>query len=119
MASKARIQRYRRLNGKYLRDAELLLQKGDYSQASEKFWSAAAGIAKAVAGTKGIKARTHGDLWEFVIKLDKEHPDLGLAHDFYDANHLHSNFYEDELRPEAVLMGAQAVRAFVKKMERL
>jgi len=117
--AKAEVKHYRRLNGKYLKDAEALLKKGDYSQASEKFRGVAAEITKAVAAKRGVKAKTHGDLWDFIISMDKEHPKLGLIHDFYDANHLYSNFYEDDLKPEAVLVGAESVRAFIRKMEQL
>ena len=99
-------------------EAEALLKKADYSQASEKFWGAAAEIVKAVAEKMTRKTKTHGDLWDFVIELDKDHPELGLMHDFYDASHLHSNFYEDDLRPEAVQVGAQSVRSLVRKMQR-
>lgn len=35
-----------RLNGKFMREAEELLAKGDYVQASEKLWGAAAEISK-------------------------------------------------------------------------
>jgi hypothetical protein len=45
----ARAQEYLRLNDKYLKEAEALLEEGDYVQASEKFWGVAAGIVKAVA----------------------------------------------------------------------
>jgi hypothetical protein len=33
-----KLERYLGLNGKYLKEAESLLSKGDYAQASEKFW---------------------------------------------------------------------------------
>ena len=42
-------QNYLDLNHKYLDEAESLIQKGDYVQASEKFWGAAAEMVKAVA----------------------------------------------------------------------
>lgn len=117
MAQRTRVQRYIRLNGKYLREAEVLLQKGDYAQASEKLWGAAAEITKAVAEKRGRKTRTHSDLWEIVEELHAESPELTLLEDFYAASHLHSNFYEDELRPSAVDVGAEAVRRFCKNVE--
>jgi len=113
------IMTYERLNEKYLRDGEDLFSKGDYSQASEKFWGAAAEIPKAFATKRGRKTRTHDDLWKFVIELDKQNPELDLIRDFYDANHLHSNFYEDELLPEAIQVGANAVRDYVNKIKQL
>jgi hypothetical protein len=115
----SKVKQYMKLNWRYLREAEELLAKGDHSQASEKFWGAAAEIVKAVATKKRVKTRIHADLWRVVERLDKERPDLELVHDFYMANHLHSNFYEDDLTPRAVEEGAKAVRSFVKKMEEL
>lgn len=56
MASKTKEAHYRRLNGKYLKDADALLQKGDYVQASEKLWGAAAEIVKPVALRERHKA---------------------------------------------------------------
>jgi uncharacterized protein (UPF0332 family) len=118
-ASSSNVARYKKLNGKFLKDAEKLLDKGDLVQASEKFWGAAAEIVKAYASSKQIKTRTHNDLWQVVIDLNKEHPRLGLLKDFNQAGYLHSNFYEDELRPEAVRVAGEAVREFVTKVERL
>ena len=54
MARRSRLAEYERLNGKYLREAEELLEKKDYPQASEKLWGAAAEIVKAVAAGRGI-----------------------------------------------------------------
>jgi hypothetical protein len=119
MASKAKLEHYRRLNGKFLRDAEELLAAGDVVQASEKFWGAAAEIVKAYAAKKGLKTRTHGDLWDIVIALDKAHPELGLHEEFLTAGYLHSNFYEDELRPESVSAAGAVVKRFIRKMEGL
>ena len=118
MASKTRLERYKRLNGKFLRDAEGLLEKGDSVQSSEKFWGAAAEIVKAYAVKRGLKTRTHADLWKIVINLDKENPQLGLHEDFRTAGYLHSNFYEDELRPESVRTAGDVVKRFITKMER-
>jgi uncharacterized protein (UPF0332 family) len=118
MASKVKIQKYRRLNGKYLKDAEVLLKKGDYSQASEKFWGACAEIVKAAAARKNIHLKTHGDLWDYVLKLHEENPTLNLATDFGAVNHLHSNFYEEDLSATVVSALAQTSRDFIKKMEK-
>jgi len=118
MASKAKMEHYRRLNGKYLRDAEALLKKGDYQQASEKFWGACAEIVKAAAAKKEKRLKTHEELWDFVAELDNRHPSLDLGRDFGAANHLHANFYEEDLSPAAVLILVEAARDFVRKMER-
>jgi hypothetical protein len=114
-----RVSRYQRLNGKYLNDAEALLKKGDYSQASEKYWGAAAEMTKAYAEKKGRHLKGHADLFEFVEELEEKHPKLGLYHLFLDANHLHSNFYEDDLPPKAVNELAKSVKAYIKKLKDL
>jgi hypothetical protein len=118
MASKTKEAHYRRLNGKYLKDADELLQKGDYVQASEKLWGAAAEIVKAVAAKRGIKLGAHRSLTKFVVELDEEQPKLNLATEFSVANNLHINFYEDWLHPSMVLKNAETVKSFVSKMER-
>ena len=117
MASKAKLEHYKRLNGKFLRDAEEALAQGDTVQASEKFWGAAAEIVKAYAAKKGLRAQTHADLWTLVIKLDRENPRLGLHEEFLTAGYLHSNFYEDELRPESVRLAGNVVKRVIQKME--
>jgi hypothetical protein len=66
IATKGKEMPYRRLNGKYLRDAENLIRKGDYAQASEKLWGAAADIVKAVGAKRGVDLGTHASLWEYV-----------------------------------------------------
>ncbi len=119
MASRSRLAEYERLNGKYLRDAEVLLRKKDLPQASEKLWGAAAEIIKAVAAKRGIRLGTHRSLGEFVERLDLEHPELDLLTDFHVANSLHVNFYEDYYPERTVLKGAETVRNFVEKLRRL
>jgi len=109
---------YLRLNGKYLKEAEDLLAKRDYAQASEKLWVAVAEIIKAIAAKRGVQLGTHRSLGDFVVKLHKEHPDLGLMGAFRDANALHTNFYEDWLPPYVVLDGARAVKEFIAKLKR-
>lgn len=117
MAVKTKADHYLRLNGKYLKDAEDLLEKGDFSQASEKFWGAAAEIVKAVAAKKGRRLKSHNDLWEFIIDEDRRNPDLGLVSDFGAASYLHSNFYEDELTPTTVRAIGEIVKTLIQKMQ--
>jgi hypothetical protein len=64
-----RAEFHRSLAEKFLREAEELLARGDYLQASEKAWGAAAQIVKAVAAKAGKELRSHGDLWRFVSEI--------------------------------------------------
>ncbi|MEM2989070.1 MAG: PaREP1 family protein [Candidatus Bathyarchaeia archaeon] len=50
---------YLRLNSKYLKEAEGLLAKGDYPQASGKLWGAFVEAVKALAAEEGVGLGTH------------------------------------------------------------
>jgi len=119
MSTRSRLKEYRRLNGKYLAEAQLLLSKGDYAQASEKYWGAAASMIKAVAARRGARLGSHRSLGEFIVKLDREHPSWSLIRDFHAASDLHTNFYEDTLPREIVEDGAEAVEDLVHKLRSL
>lgn len=135
--------RYARLNGKYLKHAQRLLKRGDLSQASEKFWGAAAEIVKAVAvpcakfseavlasvdgsayrpsvaADQGKGLGTHRHLWNYLTGLHMKHPELNLLPDFHVAETLHVNFYEDHLSKAAVASGGKVVERFVRKLNAL
>ncbi len=113
------LDEYLRLNGKYMSEAQELLGKGDYAQASEKLWVAAAEMIKAVAAKRSKMLGTHRSLGEFISELHREHPAWGLLRNFNAANSLHTNFYEDWLPPDVVLDGADAVRDLVSKLKPL
>jgi len=107
------------LNRKYLTEGEALLAKGDSTQASEKFWGAAAEIVKAVAANRDLELRTHVDLWEFVTKLRDELNEPEITRLFGLAGMLHQNFYEASMTLEAVKDHAEAVKGFISKLENL
>ena len=90
------------MSAKYMQDAETLLEKGDTVQAGEKLWGSVAEAVKATAARRGTSLRTHVDVWNFILRLNREHPGKEIFMLFTVADHLHSNFYEDELPPEAV-----------------
>ena len=108
---------YLRLNGKYFKEAEALMGKGDYVQASEKFWGAAAEIVKAVAAKRGIELKSHGELFGFVSELTHELGDPELPRLFSSASLLHQNFYEDWLPPAMVRNLGEAVKEFVERLK--
>lgn len=109
-------KKYIKLNGKYLSDAEVLLQAEDYPQASEKLWGAATQIVKAIAVKRGKALRSHEALFKFVETLADELKDDSIISLFHVASSLHQNFYEDWFPPKTVLRGAGDVKKFVKKL---
>jgi len=112
-----KVEDYFRLNGKYLKEAEALMEKGDYVQASEKFWGAAAEVTKAVAAKRGKTVKSHGELFSFVSKLRDELGDPELPRLFASASSLHQNFYEDWLPPATVRDLGEAVKEYVQRVK--
>ncbi len=108
---------HRGLAEKLLREAEELLARDDYVQASEKAWGAAAQIVKAVAAKKGKELKSHGDLWRFVLEVAGENDELRWL--WHVANALHQNFYEGWISPEGVRRAVEDVKRFVGKMREL
>lgn len=60
-----KVEHYLKLNNKYLYEAEELIKRKDYVQASEKLWGAAAEIVKVVAAKRGIEIKSHRELYKF------------------------------------------------------
>jgi HEPN domain-containing protein len=112
-------ENYLNLNNKYLKEAEALIRKGDYVQASEKFWGAAAEIVKAVAAKRGIELKSHGELHGFVTRLKKELAEPELTRLFGTAATLHQNFYENWLPAETVVDYGEAVKELVSRLGKL
>jgi HEPN domain-containing protein len=112
-----RAEFHRGLVEKFLREAEELLARGDYVQASEKAWGAAAQIVKAAAAKAGKELRSHGDLWQFVSEIAGE--DRELRRLWSRANSLHQNFYEGWMPPEDVRYAVEDVKQFVERLKRM
>jgi len=111
-----KIENYLDLNNKYLKEAETLVDRKDYVQASEKFWGAAAEMVKVIAAKRGRELRSHGELYRFVTGLSKELNDAELLRLFAVASALHQNFYENWLTPEMVVENGKAVNEFVARL---
>ena len=112
-----KVNNYLKLNGKYLKEGNALLGKGDYVQASEKFWGATAEVIKAIAANRGVDIRYHGELHRFITTLSKELGDRELLRCFGLASALHQNFYENWLTAEMVVDYADAVKSLVEKLK--
>ncbi|MBO3800424.1 MAG: PaREP1/PaREP8 domain-containing protein [Candidatus Brockarchaeota archaeon] len=109
-------QDYLRLNAKYLREAEELIKKKDYPQASEKIWGALVEAMKAVASERGISLGTYRSIAVFVSELDKEYPELRLREVFRHAESLHVNFYEDHLPEDYVIESKHVISRVIEQL---
>lgn len=112
-----KIEMYLELYKKYMEDADKLIKQGDFLQASEKIWGAAASIVKAVALKKiGKRLASHGELREFVIRVANETKDDEIRLLWKDALSMHTNFYENWAPPEDVVKAFESVKKFAEKL---
>jgi hypothetical protein len=104
---------------KYLKDADELLAKKDYIQASEKLWGAATLMVKAVAASRGITILSQGELFSFVRKLGEKENKPELRRLFSVANTLHQNFYENWLNEDVIKEYSEDVKQFIAELKKL
>jgi len=114
-----RVEVHLKLCEKYLEEAEVLLSKGDYVQASEKAWGAAAQIVKALAAREGRELRSHVSLWQFIDELAEKFQDREIRYLWRTANTLHQNFYENWMPPREVSYAIEDVKRFVERLREL
>ncbi len=111
--------RHSKMRSKYIADARKLLQKGDYLQASEKYWGSAVQMIKVIAARRGLELGTHRSISEFIVTLAAERPQLDLHTLYAKANNLHMNFYEDHIPPEMVREHSKAVTELIEKLQQI
>jgi len=111
-----RTSEYAQLSRKLLQEAGALLAQGDYHQASEKFWGAAAIMVKAIAEKRGWPHDGHRELYRTVSRLAQETGQQELNRSFGSAGQLHVNFYEDWLPPDQVVELATQVRELLDEL---
>lgn len=101
------------LGEKYLREAEVLLEKGDYIHASEMAWAAASLVVKALAAVHGRVLVDTSELHKFVAELGDGEARVLWA----SALALHHNLYETKLPPEMVREYLYNVKRLVEKFK--
>jgi len=114
-----RVSEYIGLSQKDLQEADALLSQGDYHQASEKLWGAAATMVKAVAERRGWPHGSHRDLYRVINRLAQEAGQQELRNGFFLASQLHVNFYEGWLLPEDVTATAPQIRELISRLSQL
>ena len=112
-------QEHTLISREFFTKAEEALAQGDFLQASEKLWGAAAHMVKSVAEARGWAHSGHRELFEVVNRLTNESGDLEPRHLFHTANSLHSNFYENWMAEDWIEAGAKEVGEFLHKLESL
>ena len=113
------VELHLKLCEKSLSEGRELLAKGDYVQASEKYWGSVAQAVKATAAKRGLELKTHSQLWDFMNKLVEELKDLELGDSWIRVNALHKNFYEGKLIPELAKKYMEDAEKLVEKLSKL
>ena len=92
------------------------LGEGDFRQAAEELWGAAALAVKAYAAWReGRRLASHGELWEYKRRMEKE---LGkwVSDAWAQANAMHTCFYEGWCGREDVEDAYDRVKRLVKEV---
>ena len=86
--------RYLQMSRKYMRQAQEEIEKGDWSQATEKAWGAAAEALKSVAAQRGWNHKSHGLLRDMAMQLYMEFGRPRVIDLFGVLENAHNNYYE-------------------------
>jgi len=100
----------------YFGNAQKAINDKEFEKASEFLWGSVAQIIKAAAASKGIILRNHAALWNYAQALSKDLCDESVYDTFFNANYLHTNFYEAELTPAAIIIQTEKIKKFLLKM---
>ncbi len=111
--------RYAAASREFMGKAYQYLADNDLPQASEKGWGAAAEMVKAIAEERGWPHHQHRLLYIIIEDLTEETGDPELSDLFQRASGLHTNFYENWLRPRTVRRYLQAVQDLLTRLEPL
>ena len=103
----------------YLAAAYQSLAEDDLPQASGKGWEAVENMVKAIAEERGWRHRSHRLLYDIVEDLVDETGDENLSRGFQAASVLHTNFYENALRPRTVRRNLREVQQLLAELEPL
>ncbi len=104
-----------RITGDWLLlEAEAEFEKGDFLQASEKSWGAAAQYLKALATERDWGHDTHSHLAIVADQLAEETGNAEISRLFTLAEGLHANYYQAHRSEEAVRQGMDDVKRYVE-----
>jgi uncharacterized protein (UPF0332 family) len=117
--AKAKVEKYAGQSRHYLLNASKFIDAGNSEKASEFLWGSLAGALKAVALSKGIQLKKHGEIWDYVENLTKELEDKSIYDAFRHAHDLHINFYESDIELKGVRRMADDIRMAQDKLLRL
>lgn len=109
--------RYVELSRKYFRQAQEELDQGDWSQASEKAWGAAAEALKSVGAQRGWNHKSHGLLRDMAMQLHMEFGRPRIMELFEFLENTHNNFYEHRWDGDEVQLHVDRSRELLEALD--
>jgi hypothetical protein len=116
-APTASSDRYAAISQRLIQQAAEELQKGDFLQAGEKVWGAAAHAMKSVAEQRAWNHNSHQRLFDVAAQVADETGRDDVRYIFGSLNIMHENFYEDILTEDRVAQGVEDVRLLTRQLE--
>ncbi len=113
-----RVEAYRELFEKYMREAEELYERGDYTQAGEKLWGAVTALLNIIGELEGKPHYRHSDYWEIVEDIAEVTGDPEYSTLFGLAERLHENFHHGFMAPESFHAHWEGAKRLVEKLRR-
>ena len=110
-------EKYAAMSQRYIEQADEEFLKGDYGQASNKAWGAAALALKSIAERRGWNHNKHGLLYDISGQMADElgRPDIRIM--FRSANAMHQNYYEDWMASDEVRDGIDNAKVYLRELE--
>ena len=100
----------------YLENAFRFLDQREIEKSGEFIWGSMAAALKALAMSKGIRLKSHRDIWDYARSLAKELESPQIFDDFLKARTVHTNFYESDLRYEDVALIAEETKRTIGRL---
>ena len=112
---------YRQQSREFLAKGREYLSAGDWHQAAEKGWGAAAWMAKAVAEAQVWQYRRHDEFFTVMYQAEEMSGDARLTDLRGAANELHGFFYTRKmlLRPDAISRGLDRMEVLLDILQPL
>ena len=109
--------KYANASRRFMAQARVELEIGDFVQASEKAWGAAACALKSVAEQREWNHQRHSLLYDVSGQIADELARPGLLEWFGLANALHQNYYEQWMPEEVVESYIPRIELLVAELE--
>lgn len=109
--------RYWQMSRKYMRQAQEELEQGDWSQASEKAWGAAAEALKSVAAQRRWNHKSHGLLRDMATQLYMEFGNRRIIELYGILENVHVNYYEHRFDGDEVQYQIDNCREFLDELD--